>query len=302
MDTEMPTKVTINQITIYKSEVNRILMPLMFFVIFILLIIYFSYYHNKPCIEHEQLLSIWVVPCLMSIFTSILLSIIVNCQTARIENIRIVRLRNENLGPIFYLLSVYFVRIAKCVIAESKERKLVVEPKHKTWQDWTLSLHELLEHFEVDDHRIWDRKEKYRQELNYAAKQVCCAIKKFNMRKEQMRATSIISHDEYEKLCIIYRIFSSEEGQFLRQAADFHEILYDLISCMEETIDAYPDFCVLNTAIFGRYGVSLVEKEPRNYLKLCYKKLIQYRQRLVYKIKSYINYLKCKFFHLINKV
>ena len=322
MSQDILTKVTIPPITIYKLDINRTLKPVLaFLAIFMAVallghIVYYEYIPER----YNAILSVWVIPFLLSIVSSILLAVLLNWQNAKIENSRLVMIRNEALVPVFYELSVYFAKIAKCAVEESCQRGEKIYDERHSWQEWVSILYELLNEFDINDYKIWDRKEKYTNTLNDAAEQACGAIDNFCSKKDTMRLFSVIQRKEYSQLLYIRNLLSGRNGKCFDDAPYLHESLKVTAKYISEALEVFPDFAILNTVSFGQYGLyfeecSAPELANKNVgkarivrckdfvyrvirrcyrcLKLSWRKLIQLPMMCVGSIKKL--WQKCKF-------
>lgn len=257
MSQDSLTTVTIPSITIYESDINKKLKPILALLFIGLAVVLFIHVvcYESISEKYNAILTVWIIPFVLSIFSSILLAVLLNWQNAKIENSRLVMIRSEALVPVFYELSVYFAEIAKCAVEESRQRGEKIYDERHSWQEWVSILYELLNEFDVNDYKIWDRKEKYTNSLNNAAEQVCATIDNFCSKKDTMRLFSIIQREEYSKLLYIRNILSGSNNKCFDDAIYFHESLKASVKYISEALEVFPDFAVLNTVSFGKYGL-----------------------------------------------
>lgn len=282
---DRPVEVIITPITIYKSEVNNILMKLCFFTACMLLILFVFYDFFAE--YDEKMLSIWCIPFFMGIFSSLLLAIFINWESSKYENERIIRIRSEVLHPVFYELSVYFSKIAKCAIKEYRSRDADWEYEYHTWQEWTLLLYAALADSYSDNDLFEKRKEEYKKLIDEWAKNVCDEVNRFCVYKDMMRISGIIERTDYNQICYIRNVLANN-GQNLDALREYQDTLKAQIKPLELAIEQFPDFRVLNSIKFGKYGIIFVDKMQDNKIQWKDK---AYRLRDMF--LTYILYCKC---------
>ncbi|ANZ44197.1 hypothetical protein [Cloacibacillus porcorum] len=259
----MLTKIKIKSITLLKCDINKVLLTALIIVFCFLFVVYCS---NIELFEKKEFLTVAVIPFFIGVFSSLLLAIFINWGHARIENSRLVLIRNEVLHPIFFSLSSFFAGVADCVLCEKKNQGIIPEKGKYNWMEWFQAFYELNDKTNFEFHGVFERKEKYMENLNGKASAVVSEINGILIQKESLYLSSILTRDEMHHLEWMKNIFG-DRGKCFHDAMDYHHEISAMKESLYLIINKFPDLNKLNDIKFDSYGILWEEEKSMTVIE-----------------------------------